>query len=240
MGLQMKLLRTFGVVALLASSVSAANAIVLDGNIDAAYGAPTAVIPTDPAAPNGNFGAPTLTANAGYSIYLDNTGGTLYGLVAASGQGIVGNFTNVYFGQPSPVGSTIGFEVTNQDAFTPGVSGSNISVPIQYVINGNNIEFAIPDSYFTTALTGPLTSDPTQTGSVNAGFSDGQIIQLRLSQSFSFSVAGDPTNPNDLGSFTLEAAVPEPSTWAMMVLGFCGLGFMAYRRKKTGYALSAA
>ena len=26
-------------------------------------------------------------------------------------------------------------------------------------------------------------------------------------------------------------AVPEPSTWAMMILGFAGLGFMAYRRK---------
>jgi hypothetical protein len=29
------------------------------------------------------------------------------------------------------------------------------------------------------------------------------------------------------------SAVPEPSTWAMMILGFCGLGFMAYRRKAT-------
>jgi hypothetical protein len=28
-----------------------------------------------------------------------------------------------------------------------------------------------------------------------------------------------------------EAAVPEPSTWAMTILGFLGLGFMAYRRK---------
>lgn len=27
------------------------------------------------------------------------------------------------------------------------------------------------------------------------------------------------------------SAVPEPSTWAMMLLGFCGLGFMAYRNK---------
>jgi hypothetical protein len=26
-------------------------------------------------------------------------------------------------------------------------------------------------------------------------------------------------------------SVPEPSTWAMMILGFCGLGFMACRRK---------
>ncbi len=27
------------------------------------------------------------------------------------------------------------------------------------------------------------------------------------------------------------AAVPEPSTWAMMILGFAGVGFMAYRRR---------
>lgn len=27
------------------------------------------------------------------------------------------------------------------------------------------------------------------------------------------------------------AAVPEPATWAMMILGFVGVGFMAYRRK---------
>jgi hypothetical protein len=29
----------------------------------------------------------------------------------------------------------------------------------------------------------------------------------------------------------LTSVVPEPSTWAMMILGFAGLGFMAYRRK---------
>jgi len=27
------------------------------------------------------------------------------------------------------------------------------------------------------------------------------------------------------------AAVPEPSTWAMLIIGFCGLGFLARRRK---------
>jgi hypothetical protein len=31
--------------------------------------------------------------------------------------------------------------------------------------------------------------------------------------------------------------VPEPSTWAMMILGFAGVGFMAYRRKSNGPAL---
>ena len=33
------------------------------------------------------------------------------------------------------------------------------------------------------------------------------------------------------------AAVPEPSTWAMMILGFFGVGFMAYRRQSSGPAL---
>jgi PEP-CTERM motif len=39
---------------------------------------------------------------------------------------------------------------------------------------------------------------------------------------------------------TLAPAVPEPATWAMMILGFCGLGFMAYRRRTNGYALATA
>jgi hypothetical protein len=34
-----------------------------------------------------------------------------------------------------------------------------------------------------------------------------------------------------VGTMSVTAAVPEPSTWAMMILGFVGLGFMAYRRK---------
>jgi PEP-CTERM motif len=47
---------------------------------------------------------------------------------------------------------------------------------------------------------------------------------------------------NDLliaGEFEV-AAVPEPSTWAMMILGFCGLGFMAYRRKPNGASFRIA
>jgi hypothetical protein len=32
---------------------------------------------------------------------------------------------------------------------------------------------------------------------------------------------------------TNTSAVPEPSTWAMMILGFTGIGFMTYRRRKS-------
>jgi hypothetical protein len=33
-------------------------------------------------------------------------------------------------------------------------------------------------------------------------------------------------------------AVPEPSTWAMMILGFAGVGYMIYRRKRQATALA--
>ena len=45
---------------------------------------------------------------------------------------------------------------------------------------------------------------------------------------FTIGIAGSNT------TFDFEntvSAVPEPSTWAMMILGFAGVGFMAYRRK---------
>ena len=34
-------------------------------------------------------------------------------------------------------------------------------------------------------------------------------------------------------------AVPEPATWAMMILGFAGIGFIAYRRKSKPAAMAA-
>ena len=36
------------------------------------------------------------------------------------------------------------------------------------------------------------------------------------------------------------AAVPEPATWGMMILGFMGVGFMAYRRKSSGQSFRLA
>jgi PEP-CTERM motif-containing protein len=42
---------------------------------------------------------------------------------------------------------------------------------------------------------------------------------------------GNIGNILDNVSVSTVAAVPEPSTWAMTILGFFGLGFMAYRRR---------
>jgi hypothetical protein len=43
--------------------------------------------------------------------------------------------------------------------------------------------------------------------------------------------AGSGNVGNILDNVVL-AAVPEPSTWALMILGFAGVGYMTYRRRK--------
>jgi hypothetical protein len=50
------------------------------------------------------------------------------------------------------------------------------------------------------------------------------------------NVAGDAPAVNDelildVTTFTPTPVIPEPSTWALMLLGFAGLGFAGYRRK---------
>jgi len=79
------------------------------------------------------------------------------------------------------------------------------------------------------------------------------------SENLSFGFLGGPINfnPNASGIYTIDLklfdsqdhqlgnvwiqvnAVPEPSTWAMLILGFAGIGFMAYRRKSQPAALAA-
>ena len=55
-----------------------------------------------------------------------------------------------------------------------------------------------------------------------------------------FGLATDVTQPSGANVLLAEIrgsnvsfsqSAPEPSTWAMMILGFCGVGFLAYRRK---------
>ena len=48
---------------------------------------------------------------------------------------------------------------------------------------------------------------------------------------FSFSGEAEGNTSIDNLVASTVPAVPEPSTWAMMILGFFGLGFIAYRRR---------
>jgi hypothetical protein len=51
-------------------------------------------------------------------------------------------------------------------------------------------------------------------------------------------ISGDYSD--NAGSLTITASVPEPAAWAMLILGFVGIGFLAFRRKQNGPAFRLA
>jgi len=70
-----------------------------------------------------------------------------------------------------------------------------------------------------------------------------ELLQFKgASGQLSFADLGPSTQQgNLLDNVSVGTGVPEVSTWAMMLLGFAGLGFAGYRRGKKGtFALSAA
>jgi hypothetical protein len=74
--------------------------------------------------------------------------------------------------------------------------------------------------------------------------SDFKFSLLPPSSGESFSNAEWDNPENNVSRLALTAdfavaAVPEPATWAMMMLGFAGIGFMSYRRKSKPALMAA-
>jgi hypothetical protein len=219
-------------------AVATANAasIVVDGTLDAGYGAAQSTVLYDANAPTGNFQSATNTSNTvGYDIYLADQAGTLFGYLKG-GPGASLPFANLYFGlnHDQVNGSIFGFELgsANPDAFTPGAGGSVPAPGTQFIAVGNNIEFSIPNSYFEGALIGLTNTTYAQAG---------DIITLRLSQSLGYSVAGGSAfyDVNTrLGEVTLvdAAATPIPAALPLFATGLAGLGWLARRKRKQAAA----
>lgn len=216
----------------------------VDGNYDGDYGAATAVVLYNPTAPNSNFGAPTNESDRiGYSIWLTSDANRIYGYLRADPgtQGLtpIGAFANLYFGLNGG-GSNLGFEIdsTRVNAFYPGRAGSaSISSALWSAAasaDGLGFEFSLDNSLFTAPIAGL-----NQTGQVFPTI--GSSIRLNLSQSFGYSVAGGQSfyGNNRLGTVAL-GAVPEPATWAMMMLGFGAMGAALRRRAKVDCAVRFA
>ncbi len=222
-------------------AATAHAAIVVDGNYDAAYGAATATVAYDPAAPDSNFSDPTNASKfIGYSIFLKADNGAVYGYLRAdpSVGASAGAFANVYFDidpkRAVPNGSDIGFELgaTSHNVFVAGTPGTVVGAGIVTAVSADQlgVEFKIPNSFFTTPVAGLTYYGNEEFPSV------GGPVTLRLSQSFGYSVAGGATYGNDrLGSVTLAAAspTPEPAAWALMIGGFGLVGAAARRRRST-------
>ena len=90
---------------------------------------------------------------------------------------------------------------------------------------------AFTDATFTTLLGAPvIVTKSTIDGFssvVSLGGLNAEFLQYKV-------LATDGRNPGLSDIHFVTTAVPEPSTWAMLILGFAGVGFMAYRRKSQG------
>jgi PEP-CTERM motif len=121
------------------------------------------------------------------------------------------------------------------------IAQNELQISYSYPGQGHSLSDPTFDGF---TISGPLGDSP-----IVAAFVDPNSTQPGLSNStISFAansvtvnLAGDVFTASSVGLIDVQFAppVPEPSTWAMMILGFAGLAFMAYRRK-TKPALMAA
>ena len=100
---------------------------------------------------------------------------------------------------------------TELNVFVPiGVPNSDGTMPSEVVVNGN------------------------------VGLNDASIVAVFIDNLvLNADVSYQPGMDEGYAVFTPVSPVPEPATWAMMLLGFAGIGFMAYRRKSKPALMAA-
>jgi hypothetical protein len=117
----------------------------------------------------------------------------------------------------APVGTNVSFSVNGGDIlrfFIRTSAGDTWSSDVSLNPDGVNHFYSV--AYTGTPNLGPL-------------------VPLGRYISFEDLPGGGDFNYNDMNLVitNISAGVPEPATWAMMVIGFVGLGFMSARRRRT-------
>jgi hypothetical protein len=180
-----------------------------------------------------------------------------YGAEAGSGTSITVHNANISINATNGFLDASGARVFTTNGFglnhnTLTINGSASDYVVIDITGNSNIAL---DGAIT--LTGGITSDQVLINYIGTGNVQGAANGATLDGTFLFANAsnislssetfdghvfdgGDGTfnfvsntyinQPTEL-HINLTGPVPEPSTWAMLLLGFAGLGFMAYRRK---------
>ena len=188
-----------------------------------------------------NYGATNrIPSSNDFQGLLNGLGLTQYATTGASL--VLANNSTIVF---EFLGSESGFS----DTFTAG--------PVTYTVNSSfENHFAVPialgsANFLAGNLAGLMTF--TSSGGVTASIgADGFGIFLGPNQvsgqsfnTFYLGYDDQITNQDDnhddfIVRATVRPAVPEPATWAMMLVGFAGIGFSMSRRRRTGWINQAA
>jgi hypothetical protein len=188
-------------------------------------------------------------------LTLSPTQGTVYTFTEGSAADAVGNFsftTSLSGAQLDNLAP--GTNITNSitTAFTFPVNfpyladkagfpiGVNNPIPSATVSIGTNAagqitSWSISEGYFASypAFPGENPNDFFGTYTVTTTNTGDSIVFVTDNDAGFAPGNGSGPFTTGTGSFgALVAPVPEPSTWAMMIIGFLGLGFTAYRRRR--------
>ncbi|MDR3465984.1 MAG: PEP-CTERM sorting domain-containing protein [Xanthobacteraceae bacterium] len=197
--------------AFLASAPARATEVTFVGFIDGCFGSACA-----PATTSGSQSSTLLGLSYSNSSFNDTTSGDFLALGS---------------------GPTAPANIDNLGSFT--LSGS------PDVYNGQafnlRVTFTAPDStpgteVVSALLRGSVTSN--NHGGVSISFGGSDTFFTSPAGTFDLAIDNVSVTPGKSAAITASidvvptvAAVPEASTWAMMILGFCGLGVVARRRK---------
>jgi hypothetical protein len=118
-----------------------------------------------------------------------------------------------------------------------------------YVVTNKDVTLDADYGYFTDALGNKIPG--TEFYSASVYNPDTEDWDIELSPEYPYP-GGRPSpsepgpeyltgvsTPGDTDNHFVATFVPEPSTWAMMLLGFAGLGYLGYRSRKRSAALAA-
>jgi hypothetical protein len=190
---------------------------------------------------DGNFNAPA----AGDPFFNNFSSGQQFGpwTVTGSGFGPFGpagvDLIGAYWAPPPPGGGSV-----DLDGLAPG--GITQSIPsiaagsyvLSFYLSGN------PDNWPITKTVEVSVGSVVQTFTYTLTGANSRPDHMNYElETVNFTLSGPGTNLSFqsldgdgspwgpvIGGVSI-SAVPEPATWAMMILGFCGIGVMAYRRK---------
>ena len=189
-------------------------------------------------------------------LYINNNGNVSFG------NGISAYIPTGPTGASQPVISPYFGDVDSRGA-NSGVVYANLSTPNQLIVTWNGVgyynshddklntfqlvlrgdTYSVPDGegkigFFYTNMQWE-TTDTSQTSAVGFGDGNGNSETLQGSLQPGLNNILDDTHIWFDANLNVVEGVPEASTWAMMMLGFFGVGFLAYRRKsRTGLRFS--
>jgi hypothetical protein len=143
------------------------------------------------------------------------------------------------------------YTISNADTGNGQIFGSfdldtsNVSLLAAQNSTLNVVGGRSPGNYFTFDHATSVSDTPVSSPDIvlvfdNASDTSSIFIDFNptLSSPIPVILTGVISSGEDSRSAILTAAVPEPSTWALMILGFMGIGFMAYRRKNNHNKMS--